>query len=217
MPPEVPVRLHAVRIRALGLAGVASAALLIAAVGAVAASSVPIAPRSLVLPRSALPGFANAKVKLESTASAVDWTTRILEDEPMNAAQEQTRLGEEGYREGVREILVSHGNEGFTAALLLGSHAAAQRETLYKASEEQAELGPGATHAAARAIPGGLLVEQPHLADSVFPGHYLVSVVFSEGDCTAAAGAGLRDLAAARHTAITGAIALEHKLKHPCG
>lgn len=178
------------------------------------ASSLPVSPRSLVIQRAALPGFAAAHTEIESTASPADWTQRILEDTPASGAREKARLVREGFREGALEALAVPGGLGFSGTLLLGSPMAARRETRLKASEEQHELGVGTKRFAIRALPHAVGLEQERLPG--IPGRDWVSVTFSERDCTVSVGAVLGTSAAPRSAAIAGAVALHRKLSRVC-
>jgi hypothetical protein len=192
----------------LALAGIPEAA---------QAADLPIEPRALVVPRSQVPGFARSKRWLEVAVTPGQWAKGILEDTPANGEEEERRLIDEGFREGVVEDLESRGAGAFSAALLLGSPEGAANEASHKASEELAELGKGASRFTVTAVPGAVGVQQTHTKHARDRGHYEVAVLFSEADCFASVGAVMRSYPAARRASLAGAAALASRLRPSCG
>ena len=195
---------------------IAACTVLIGAPAIAHAADLPVEPRALVILRSQMPGFVKAKTNLELALTPGQWVNDVLEDTPANGEEEESRLIVEGFREGVREVLTLRDALGFSGALLLGSPEAAQKESADKASEELAELGRGATRFPVPAVPNAFGVQQTHIKHSSTRGLYSVSVVFSRGACMAGIGALMRSYGSARRAAMTGALALEHRLGKVC-
>ncbi len=204
-------------MRTPGVFAVAVCATVLSIPGAARAADLPVEPRALVVPRSRVPGFARSTSRLEVAGTPGEWANGILEDPPANGEAEERRLIVEGFREGVVETLELRTAGAFSAALLLGSPEAAENEAVHKASEELGEFGSGASRFTVTAVPNAVGVQQTHTKHARVRGLYEVSVVFSEADCFASVGAGMRSYRAARLAALAGATALARRLRPSCG
>jgi hypothetical protein len=132
-------------------------------------------------------GFDGARRELKTALSPRDWANGILEDEPANGRTEVARLTRERFREGVRELLTNAHGVAFSGALVLGSSAAALRESRFKASEELQELGPGASRFSAAPIPHAVGLQSASRTTEQGP-RFAVSVVFASGHCSLGVG-----------------------------
>jgi hypothetical protein len=147
-----------------------------------------VAPRALVLPRQAFPGFENSTLHLKAVGAPLAWAHDVLEDTPDNQRVEVARLRKEHFSEGVRETLQTKRGEALSAAELLATHALAAREVSFKLSEEAEELAPAAVRFSVPAIPGAAGITESRSTGVRGPGLLPATILFTSGRCLLAVG-----------------------------
>ncbi len=184
------------------------------AISASALAATVIPPASLLAHPDEMPGFATAKVKVQSATSATRYVRTVLDESGHEGRVEVTRLEHKGFKEGAQEMLTGQQGVALSTAVVYGSARVAEQELKASISEDLKAQGKATIKRfTVDAIPGSLGFSARE------PGHPggAANVSFATGRCLVLVGDSLRTSKQGVSIAPTaGAVAVYQRVKKLC-